>query len=275
MSSTPHDIQAASRKALIDLATQPIEAGLRGLDSTAAGLTAEQAAARLAAVGRNEVVTDTRRGLIRQVLDRLRNPLNLLLLCLAGVSLLTGNLESAVIITLMVVLSMTLALVQERRSGQAATALRALVHTTATVLRQGHLQEVPMAELVPGDIVHLSAGDLVPADVRLLTGRDFFVNEAALTGESLPAEKYPLTESPEVEPLALRNICYMGTHVASGIATAVVVHTGARAVFGGIALAMTEVRVQTSFEQGINRFIGLMLRFMAVMVPLVFLINGL
>ena len=187
---------------------------------------------------------------------------------------------SAVIIVLMVVLSLTLGLVQERRSGRAAAALRAMVHTTASVLRPDQAPlECPIEQLVPGDVLHLSAGDLVPADVRVLAARDFFVNEAALTGESVPAEKHGLTETPEAiaqgDALALRNTCFMGTNVASGSATAVVVHTGARAVFGGIAQALTGDRVQTSFEQGIDKFTWLMLRFMAVMVPLVFLINGL
>ncbi|MBI2732278.1 MAG: magnesium-translocating P-type ATPase [Aquabacterium sp.] len=226
------------------------------------------------------------RSLLVQLLHRAANPLNFLLFGLSLVSLLTGNSESAVIIFLMVVLSITLGFVQERRSDRAAAALRAMVHTTATVLRhqeagtkadaaQPALQELPIAQLVPGDVVHLSAGDLIPADVLLLSARDFFVNEAALTGESLPVEKYALVEPPGVDTMALRNACFMGTHVASGSATAVVVHTGARAVFGGIAQAMTGERGPSSFDTGLNRFTWLMLRFMLVMVPLVFLINGL
>ena len=272
--------EAAARHALLAVAAQPADAALQTLDSHREGLSAEEAARRLRQHGPNAVGARAEAGMLRQLLRRLANPLNILLLTLSGVSVLSGTVESAVIIFLMVVLSLTLGLVQERRSGRAAAALRAMVHTTASVLRPGQeAQECPIERLVPGDVLHLSAGDLVPADVRVLSARDFFVNEAALTGESVPAEKHGLPETPEAiaadDALALRNICFMGTNVASGSATAVVVHTGARAVFGGIAQALTGDRVQTSFEQGINRFTWLMLRFMAVMVPLVFLINGL
>ena len=275
-----HAQEAASRQALLAVSALDADAALARLDTTAQGLGADAAAARLQRVGANAVGGRAEAGVLRQLLRRLVNPLNILLLTLSGVSVLSGNVESAVIIFLMVVLSLTLGLVQERRSGRAAAALRAMVHTTASVLRPGQdPQECPIEQLVPGDVLHLSAGDLVPADVRVLAARDFFVNEAALTGESVPAEKHGLTETPEAiaqgDALALRNTCFMGTNVASGSATAVVVHTGARAVFGGIAQALTGDRVQTSFEQGIDKFTWLMLRFMAVMVPLVFLINGL
>lgn len=268
------------------LAALPVEQMLAALDARAEGLSPAQARQRLNQFGLNQATPPGTRSLLVQLLHRVANPLNFLLFGLSLVSLLTGNSESAIIIFLMVVLSITLGFVQERRSDRAAAALRAMVHTTATVLRhqegaaqaeapQPGLQELPIAQLVPGDVVHLSAGDLIPADVLLLSARDFFVNEAALTGESLPVEKYALVESPGVDAMALRNACYMGTHVASGSATAVVVHTGARAVFGGIAQAMTGERGPSSFDTGLNRFTWLMLRFMAVMVPLVFVINGL
>ena len=274
------DPPPSSRQALLNIATLSAADALLRLRSASAGLDATESALRLRRVGPNTVGERAEAGMLRQLMQRLVNPLNVLLLTLSGVSVLSGNVESAVIIFLMVVLSLTLGWVQERRSGRAAAALRAMVHTTASVLRPGQeAQECPIEQLVPGDVLHLSAGDLVPADVRVLSARDFFVNEAALTGESVPAEKHPQPETTEAivadDALALRNICFMGTNVASGSATAVVVHTGARAVFGGIAQALTGERVQTSFEQGINRFTWLMLRFMAVMVPLVFLINGL
>lgn len=273
------------------LAALPAERVLAALDTRAEGLSPAQARQRLARFGPNQATPPGTRSLLVQLLHKVANPLNFLLFGLSLVSLLTGNSESAIIIFLMVVLSITLGFVQERRSDRAAAALRAMVHTTATVLRHqeasnrdkakadglqsGGLQELPIAQLVPGDVVHLSAGDLIPADVLLLSARDFFVNEAALTGESLPVEKYALVESPGVDAMALRNACYMGTHVASGSATAVVVHTGAHAVLGGIAQAMTGERGPSSFDTGLNRFTWLMLRFMAVMVPLVFVINGL
>ncbi len=288
--ATP-DATGETGPGLSALAALPAERVLAALDTRAEGLSPAQARQRLARFGPNQATPPGTRSLLVQLLHKVANPLNFLLFGLSLVSLLTGNSESAIIIFLMVVLSITLGFVQERRSDRAAAALRAMVHTTATVLRHqeasnrdkakadglqsGGLQELPIAQLVPGDVVHLSAGDLIPADVLLLSARDFFVNEAALTGESLPVEKYALVESPGVDAMALRNACYMGTHVASGSATAVVVHTGAHAVFGGIAQAMTGERGPSSFDTGLNRFTWLMLRFMAVMVPLVFVINGL
>lgn len=280
------------RLLLLNASLTPEEV-LSSLGSCLDGLDGAEARARLRKFGSNTVGELKEAALWRQFLRRLANPLNILLLTLSGVSVLSGNVESAIIIFAMVVLSLGLGLVQERRSGRAAAALRAMVHTTASVLRPGLAvacgqaaglasEECPIERLVPGDVLHLSAGDLVPADVRVLAARDFFVNEAALTGESVPVEKHALPEPSDTsealaqgDALALRNTCFMGTHVASGSATAVVVHTGARAVFGGIAQALTGDRVQTSFEQGIDKFTWLMLRFMAVMVPLVFLINGL
>jgi Mg2+-importing ATPase len=275
------DEQAAARQALVAMASCSEAQALAKLGSGPQGLDANEAAKRLAQGGPNSVVAERGAGWFGALLARLANPLNILLLVLSGVSLATGNAQSAVIIFLMVVLSITLGLVQERRSGKAAAALRAMVHTTATVWRPvavpaDHSElELPIAQLVPGDVVHLSAGDMIPADVRVLSTRDFFVNESALTGESLPVEKHALTEPVTTEAMALRNTCFMGTAVASGTASAVVVHTGAQAVFGGIAQAMSGARVQTSFERGINQFTWMMMRFMLVMVPLVFLINGL
>ncbi|HEX5355813.1 MAG TPA: magnesium-translocating P-type ATPase [Aquabacterium sp.] len=286
--STPQTSSSQPGQTLVDLATKPVDQILSALEAHEDGLQAQEARQRLARFGPNQVSPPGTRKLLVQLIQRVANPLNFLLLALSLVSLLTGNAQSAVLIFLMVVLSITLGFVQERRSDRAAVALRAMVHTTAAVLRKGgaraasgpsgaptEAQEVPIEQLVPGDIVHLSVGDLIPADVLLLSARDFFVNEAALTGESLPVEKYALIESPGVDTMALRNACFMGTHVASGSATAVVVHTGPRAVFGGIAQAMTGQRGPSSFDQGLNRFTWLMLRFMMVMVPLVFLINGL
>ncbi len=287
MSATPPRPSPDASTDLAALACQPMPQVLQTLDAQAEGLSEREVHQRLARVGLNRAVEPATHNLLTQLLQRLINPLNILLLGLSGVSVISGNAESAVIIFLMVVLSLTLGFVQERRSDRAAASLRAMVHTTATVRRRrpdaqagageagSDLQELPIERLVPGDVVHLSAGDLVPADVLLLNARDFFVDEAALTGESLPVEKYALVEAPGVDTMALRNACFMGTHVASGSATAVVVHTGARAVFGGIALAVSAERELSSFDKGLRRFTWLMLRFMMVMVPLVFAINGL
>jgi Mg2+-importing ATPase len=271
---------AASRQALLDMARLSPDEALARLGSGSSGLEGEASRQRLLRWGPNLASHRPEPGWAVQLLRRLINPLHGLLLVLAGLSVLTGNVESAAVIASMVVLSLTLSIIQERRSGRAAAALKAMVHTTASVLRPGAATHttVPIELLVPGDVLHLSAGDLVPADVRLLQARDCFVNEAALTGESVPVEKHAQPESDEAiqagDELALRNLAFMGTHVASGTAMALVVNTGSRAVFGGIAESLEGVRGATSFEQGVQRYTWLMLTFIAVMVPLVFFING-
>jgi Mg2+-importing ATPase len=212
--------------------------------------------------------------------------LNLLLLSLAGVSVARGDHESAGMIVAMVLLSLTLALVQERRSSAAAQRLRAMVRTTAMVLRSNAVTagasipaspvELPLEQLVPGDIVHLSAGDLIPADLRVIAAKDLFVNQAPLTGESLPVEKHADPASPATpEIAALVNVCFMGTAVVSGSATGVIALTGERAYFGGVAQVVAAARAPSSFDKGVDRFAWLMIRFILVMAPLVFLINGL
>jgi len=268
---------------------------LERLATSSNGLSNAQARARLKKYGPNVVVHEASKSAPVQLLRLLRNPLNLLLLTLASISLAVGDEEAAAIIFIMVVLSVSLGYLQERRSNKAAEELRTMVHTTATVLRKvpsrearalpaiasaaapagSMLKELPIDMLVPGDIVHLCAGDLVPADVRLLSTKDLFVNQAPLTGEALPVEKFPgATSGPVKDPLQAQNSCFMGTNVVSGTATAVVVLTGSRAYFGNLAAVIAGERAPTSFEQGVNRFAWLMIRFILVMAPLVFLING-
>lgn len=180
---------------------------------------------------------------------------------------------------------------QEYRSGKAAEALKAMVRNTATVLRRdergmrGELREIPMGELVVGDIVRLSAGDMIPADIRLIESRDLFISQAVLTGEALPVEKYDTLgavreksakriAADQQDLLELPNICFMGTNVVSGTATAVVVATGARTYFGSLARSIVGSRAQTAFDRGVNSVSWLLIRFMLVMVPIVLLING-
>src|ERR1700730_8281681 len=176
---------------------------------------------------------------------------------------------------IMVVLSVGLRFWQEARADAAAEKLKAMIHVTATAVRDGVAREIPLRNLLQGDIIKLAAGDMIPGDVRLLFSKDLFVSQGSLTGESLPVEKLhdPETKD-ESSPTELRNTCFMGTSVESGTATAVVVTTGVQTYLGSMARSITGERVQTSFDQGLNRFTWLMMQFMAVMVPLVFLING-
>jgi Mg2+-importing ATPase len=257
---------------------------LQRLNCAEMGLDGAEAAARLARFGANRVAEAQQPSVIRELLGRARNPLNTLLLTLAVVSYALGDVRAAVVIAGMVVLSIMTAFVQEHRSNQAAARLRALVKTTASVRRCGDARpdgkvdgfvEIPMEEIVPGDIVALSAGDMIPADLRLLSAKDLFVNQSTLTGEAMPVEKSAAAcGHPPADAFDLPNICFMGSNVVSGYGTGAVVHTGDQSYFGRLADTIAGQRVQTNFEKGIDRFTWLMIRFIAVLVPAVFLING-
>jgi P-type Mg2+ transporter len=260
---------------------------LAGLDTSMRGLDEAQISERLHRDGPNEVSHEKPPHWSLQLLRAFKNPFIVVLLVLAGVQLFTdGNdLTGPIIIAVMVGISVLLSFTQEYRSTRAAEKLKAMVRNTATVTRRasdGHSEqiEVPVAELVAGDIVHLGAGDMVPADLRLLGAKDLFISQAILTGESLPVEKSAPTrasvdDGSGANPLDLPTVCYMGTNVVSGTASAVVVATGARSYLGSLAHSMSGQRVQTSFDRGVSGVSWLLLRFMAVMVPVVFLINGL
>jgi len=270
---------SAIAQRLIDAATAEPAALLKQLGTTPAGLTVAAAAQRLSALGPNLVAHERRQSFLRELLGRARNPLNFLLLSLAALSYFLGDKRAAAVIAVMVLLSVSLAFMQEHRSNNAAAKLRAMVRTTATVLRHAaggeQVLEVPIEQLVPGDVVRLSAGDLVPADVRVLAAKDLFLNEASLTGEAMPVEKSAATvDGRRDAPTDLPNVCFMGSNVLSGAGTAVVVQTGAATCFGDLARTLVGERAPTSFDKGVTRFTWLMIRFMAVMVPSVFVING-
>ncbi|MDQ2971470.1 MAG: magnesium-translocating P-type ATPase [Rhodanobacteraceae bacterium] len=259
---------------------------LTALETSLAGLDEEQIEARLDRDGVNEASHEKPPHWSLQLLRAFKNPFIIVLLVLAGVQLASapGDLTGPIIIAVMVLISVSLSFTQEYRSSKAAEKLKAMVRNTATVTRRasdGHSEriEVPVVELVAGDIVHLSAGDMVPADLRLLSAKDLFLSQAILTGESLPVEKLALARGAHVDsahdnPLDLPSVCYMGTNVVSGSATAVVVATGARSYLGSLARTLSGQRVQTSFDRGVNSVSWLLIRFMAVMVPVVFLIQG-
>ena len=259
---------------------QPREACAE-MGSTPEGLFEAEAAARLRKFGPNLVARERKPTILEEIWNRARNPLNALLLTLAVVSYFLGDVRAAVVIATMVVLAVITAFIQEHRSNQAAARLRAMVHTTASVRRRpGPLDdpfcEISIDHLVPGDVVRLSAGDMIPADLRLLEAKDLFVNQAVLTGESMPAEKHAPCSTSECEDLLdLPNICFMGANVVSGYGTGVILRTGRATFFGQLAHEIAGRRIPTAFDQGINRFTWLMIRFILVMVPAVFLINGL
>ncbi len=261
---------------LLERSRTDADAVLRELGSRSSGLTAAEAEARLKRHGLNEIAREKRQSPLARLGNNVKNPLVLLLVALGVLSYLTGDLRATTVIFVMVVLGVVLRFVQEMRADDAAEKLKAMVNTTATVVRDGQDAEVPLKMLVPGDIVRLNAGDMVPADLRILSAKDLFLNQAALTGESLPVEKSAAPASTDIQnPLDLPDIGFLGSSVESGIATGVVVRTGARTYFGSLAASIVGRRQLTSFDKGVNKFTWLMIRFIAVMVPAVFLINGL
>jgi Mg2+-importing ATPase len=250
------------------------------LESAPEGLSAAEAAARLKKFGHNLVARERKATIPEELWSRARNPLNALLLTLAMVSYFLGDIRAAAVIAAMVVLAITTAFIQEHRSNEAAARLRAMVHVTASVRRSpaqsdDPFSEIPMDELVPGDVVRLSAGDMVPADLRLLEAKDLFINQSALTGESMPAEKHAQAATSGEDSFDLPNLCFMGANVVSGYGTGVVLQTGPATFFGQLAHEIAGRRVPTAFDRGITKFTWLMIRFILVMVPAVFLINGL
>jgi Mg2+-importing ATPase len=266
---------------LFELSRLDVETSCERLGSHVSGLTAKAAAKRLETYGPNLVTRERKPTILQEIWNRAKNPLNALLLTLAVVSYFLGDLRAAIVIAIMVVLAVTTAFIQEHRSNEAAARLKAMVKTTASVRRRGtrsnaDFKEIPVEALVPGDIVRLSAGDMIPADLRLLEAKDLFVNQAPLTGEAMPAEKFaPTSKINFDDPFDLPNVCFMGANVVSGYAIGVIIRTGGQTFFGQLADEIAGRHVPTAFDQGINRFTWLMIRFILVMGPLVFLINGL
>jgi len=261
---------------LLQSARKDTSAVLKDLDSRTDGLSAEEAATRLKQYGPNEIAREKHQSSIMRLLANVKNPLVILLFALGVVSYLTGDLRAMIVIFVMVVLGVVLRFVQEMRADASAEKLKAMVSNKATLIRDGKSQEIALKMLVPGDIIQLSAGDMVPADVRVLSAKDLFLNQSALTGEALPVERKADTASSDMNnPLELPNICFLGSNVESGAATAVVIHTGDKTYFGSLAASIVGQHQLTGFDKGVNKFTWLMIRFIAIMVPTVFLINGL
>lgn len=289
MRTPPHESETGSAPAqlanangspdsvqLVEKARADADSALKELKTQLDGLSDAEAASRLKQFGPNEIAREKHQSALMRLLLNIKNPLVLLLLALAVLSYLTGDLRAMVVIFVMVVLGVVLRFFQEMRADNAAEKLQAMVSNTATLVRGGKDAEVPLKMLVPGDIIRLAAGDMVPADVRVLSAKDLFLNQAALTGETLPVERKADRAPADVEnPLELPNLCFLGSNVESGSATAVVIHTGDRTYFGSLAARIVGQRQLTSFDKGINKFTWLMIGFIAVMVPAVFLINGL
>jgi len=260
---------------LVELCKLPEEEVLQRLGTAASGLTDGQVEAAREEYGSNIISQKKEAGIVMELLGRCRNPLVIQLLVICIVSLLMGDIRSATVVGGMVLLSVGLAYVQEHRSSKAVEKLHEMVQTNSLVLRGGKETDIPIAEIVPGDIIILQAGALIPVDLRLISAKDFFVGQSALTGESMPLEKHSgIAEVTGRGVIELQNACFQGTNVLSGTARGVAVNTGGRTLFGSIAEKLSGQRTQTSFDKGIAGFTWLMIRFMVVMVTIVFLIVG-
>ena len=272
-------------------ATHPTQETLGYLNTTLCGLEPGKVEENRSEYGSNKVTREKKKTLPQRLAGAFINPFTAILFCLALVSSFTDMIFphfslfgcvpkdfdclTVVIILTMVFLSGTLRFVQESRSGNAAEKLLAMITTTCTVTRKGQeMAEIPLDEVVVGDIVHLSAGDMLPADVRILDAKDLFVSQASLTGESEPIEKIPMVNETRDAITDYTNIAFMGSNVISGSASAVVVTVGDHTLFGSIASGVAHEAVETSFSKGVNAVSWVLIRFMLVMVPLVFVANG-
>lgn len=272
-------------------ATHPTQETLGYLNTTLCGLEPGKVEENRSEYGSNKVTREKKKTLPQRLAGAFINPFTAILFCLALVSSFTdmifphfslfGSVPkdfdclTVVIILTMVFLSGTLRFVQESRSGNAAEKLLAMITTTCTVTRKGQeMAEIPLDEVVVGDIVHLSAGDMLPADVRILDAKDLFVSQASLTGESEPIEKIPMVNETRDAITDYTNIAFMGSNVISGSASAVVVTVGDHTLFGSMASEVAHEAVETSFSKGVNAVSWVLIRFMLVMVPLVFVANG-
>jgi len=248
---------------------------LKELNSKIEGLTDEEVKNRFNKYGFNDVAEEKKNNHFLKLLKIFKDPLNLLLTTLAVVSLLIGDFKAFSIIILMVFLSVFLNFYQETKAAIAADKLKMMVHNKAIVIRNNIKTEIFLRNVVPGDIVYLNAGSIIPGDVRLINSKDLFINQAMLTGESLPVEKHAIdTNLTRENVIEFCNLCFFGTSVESGTATAVVLNTGKNTYLGNIASDINKNNHISDFNKELKKFVVLILKFMVVMVPAVFLLNG-
>ena len=281
---------------LLLVAQQKTELLLQDLNTKITGLDTDQVNLIRQSVGLNEIHHEKPLRWWEHLWQCYKTPFNLLLSVLAGISYVSEDIRATIVIGSMVFVSVSIRFWQESKSNKAADELKALVSNTATVLRynipedldteeqalkakveaiNSSKMEIPIAELVPGDIVILSAGDMIPADCRILVAKDLFVSQSTMTGESLPIEKFAQPNQANNNPLDCNNLIFMGTNVVSGSATAVVIATGDLTYFGSLVKYVTSNNVNlTQFQEGINKVAWILMRFIFVMTPLVFFING-
>ena len=269
-------------------ATQPVKLAYSYFQTTKYGLTDDEVKVRQQLYGKNEVIHEQKKRPIIVFCKAFINPFIGVLTALVVISLVIdvwmaepGEQEwtGIIIISSMVICSAVLRFWQEWKAGEATSALMKMVKNSCSVKRIGipDEEEIDITELVPGDIVYLAAGDMIPADIRIIASKDLFISQSSLTGESEPVEKYPEAKANRYRKgsvVELDNICYMGSTVISGSAKGIVFQTGINTYLGTIAKSIAGVRAQTAFDKGVSKVSFLLIRFMLIMVPFVFLING-
>ncbi|AZA90802.1 Magnesium-transporting ATPase, P-type 1 [Chryseobacterium nakagawai] len=284
--SSNKNINSAALVKLKEAASENEKMVYAMLETSEEGLSENTVKDRLKIYGKNEIATQKAPSWLKQFAHSFFNPFNYILACIAVISLFIDvilipegekDLSTSIIISVMLLFSTVLRFIQEFRSNKAAEALKKMVKTSCLTKRKfKESEEIEITEIVPGDIVILSAGDMVPADCRILKSKDLFISESILTGEALPVEKnaFPIRDAKNRNPLTLQNICFMGTNVVSGSATVVVVNTSIFTYFGSISRSLVSKRPETAFDIGVNKVSFLLIRFMLVMTPVIFLING-
>lgn len=249
---------------------------LMHLRTSKGGLSEADAKKRLAEYGLNQVNAKKPRAIWQIIFDALKDPFVLVLGLLMVVSGITGDVEAVVVMGGMILASVTITFIQEYRSEKASFALKEMIENTATVYRNGKSREIPMDEVVPGDLINLATGDMIPADALLLWTKDLFVNQSSLTGESLPVEKGVGQNISDVELSAVDfpDLVFMGTDVLSGQGQAIILKTGQNTFFGDIAHNATQKRGDTAFDTGLKKVSKLLLSMVFILFPVVFLLNG-
>ncbi len=272
-SQLPLPLDGASVSQMPAFWSVPIEQSMQQLGSTPHGLTSDEARRRLAHDGSNRLTQQTQSGTLTMLLRQFISPIILLLLFSSALSFFLGERTDALIIFIILLASSLLSFWQEYGAANAVAGLLAVIQTKATVLRDGTAIDIPVEAVAPGDCVLLHAGDTIPGDCQILDSKDLFVNEAALTGETYPVEK-ATSVLPSDTPLNKRtNALFLGTHVVSGTATVLVIHTGAETEFGHISARLRLRPPQTEFEHGIRRFGNLLLEVTLVLVLTIFAVN--
>ncbi|WP_270995237.1 magnesium-translocating P-type ATPase [Listeria seeligeri] len=239
------------------------------------GLTHVEVAIRQKEFGRNQTVEEQKVSQLRLFIRAFNDPFIYILVLLMVISYLTADMEATIIMAIMIFTSGLLGFIQSSRAERASYALKNMVKNKVNVLRDGKMTVVTQDGIVPGDVIEVSVGDIIPADARVISATDLLINQSALTGESIPTEKYAEDKRATPEIFERENLLFMGTDVLSGHGRAVILRTGSSTFFGSLSIAATEKRGDTSFDKGVKTISKLLFYFMLVMVPIVFLINGL